>query len=493
MPTYRITDPATGRTIEIDAPNPPPERVVRQMFEQLYAQDAPTAPAVAQEPSQATPEGRSGVLGVATGIGKEALRRVTNLGNVAREYVPGVAQLDRLVPPVELPESAVTPTGGAERTGAFLEQLGEFAIPAGKIGLAGNMVKSGVTGAVQALTPDAEPSDVLTAGALSAAVPAVVHGVTSGVRAGARGLYRQFLKPSLAHKSIREARSIVDTAIREGLPMSPRGAGYDESKHLAGKAADLITNLRAEAVKQLAAHPHPTGRVDLKAVADGLRAWGRQKYFRPGVDLSDYEAVLKVADRIDAHPSLGIPPGVRPTAIRAGLPKAEEVKQALQASATYGVPNATAENAATQHGAFLARTALEGQAGGPQGAYALINAREAKLIPAAKAIAHAVEREANQYKMHGWKNVTSGLLAGGGIAAGQDPDDAALMALAFRAGLSPALMSRVAILADRLASSMGIGANIAGRLAVSLLLESQGDRAEPAPAPVTITRPEGVR
>jgi hypothetical protein len=477
---------------------------VRQLFAQLYAQDPPET----REPPPATPtalpdaglspfgQTLSGVADIVRGVGKEALRRVTNLGTLARTHVPGVAALDEIVPPLELAPSAVTPANRGERVGAFLEQLGEFTIP-GPGGLLGQAAKAGVTGALQAATPEASGRDVAATGLVSAAMPAVARGVTSGIRAGARGLVRGFLKPSLASKNIREARTIVDTVIREGLPVSPTGAAYNETGQLTGKAGRLITALKAEATRLLA--QHPAGRVDLKAVADGLRAWGRKTYYKPGVDLSDYEAVLRVADRIDAHPSLGIPPGIRPTAVRVPLPAAEDVKRGLQASAraSYGAPNAAATEAAEKQGAFLARTAIEGQAGGATAPYALVNAREAKLIPAAKAVVQAVEREANQYKFHGWKNVTSGMLLGGGIAAGQNPEDSALMALAFRAGLSPALMSRVAIYADRIAKALGVSAGVAGRLAVHLLSTAPPDLPEPeAPAPPTVTlgpRPPGVR
>lgn len=295
-------------------------------------------------------------------------------------------------------------------------------------------------------------------GAVQGGAELVGGAVTKGLASGAKNIYRGYLKPSLAAKNVGKADEIVDTALREALPISKGGAG---------KADRIIGELKAEVDRILSTSP---GSIDLGAVANRVRAFAKQKYYRAGADLSDYQTALGVADRIDNHPALGIP-----RATQVPLDDANRVKRALQesASSSYGTPNANAAKRATKEGARELRLDIEGATGGATGQVAKLNARESKLIDAARAIKQAAAREANQSKLYGVKTLASIGVGGGSYAQGDDPLTAVAKGAAVRGALSPAVQSGAAILAHRIARELGVGAATASRLAAYVLSEEQ--------------------
>jgi len=281
------------------------------------------------------------------------------------------------------------------------------------------------------------------------------------VAAGAKQVYRGYLKPSLAAGKIGKASQIVQTALDEALPITRSGVAT---------ANRVIGELRAEVDSILA---NAKGRIDLKQIADKVRGFARSKYFKPGADLTDYKTALDVAERIDSHPSLGLPAGAKPTRVEVPLSQANEAKRALQetASASYGQPNANAAKRATKEGAHALRTEIEAATGGSTGKVATLNARESKLIDAAKAIAHAVEREASHSKLYGVKTMVAGGVGGADYAQNRDPLSAIGKGLAARALLTPNAQSYIAIVANRIAKQLGVAASTATRLAEFVLSE----------------------
>lgn len=294
--------------------------------------------------------------------------------------------------------------------------------------------------------------------------------VAKGATSTAKAVYRGYLKPSLSAKMLPKAQQIVESALSEGIPVAKAGVET---------ANRVISDLRGQVDRILANAP---GRIDLVDIADQVRAFARRKYFKPGADLTDYKAALAVADRIDRHPSLGLPSGASPTRVEVSLSDANQVKRALQDSAagSYGQPNASAVGRAEKVGGRELRLGLENQTGGAAGSVAQLNARESKLIDVAKTVARAVEREANQNPLVGMKTVlAAGAGTGYGVHTG-DPATAAGMALALRVGLQPAIASRAAIVAFRLSRELGIGAASAARLAVAALRD-QPDQQQQEP------------
>lgn len=277
----------------------------------------------------------------------------------------------------------------------------------------------------------------------------------------AQAVYRGYLKPSLAAGSRGKAQEIVRTAIAEGIPISNRGTA---------KAQTLIDALNHKVDALIKASGD---RVDLKSIANDVRAWARQEYYKPGVALDDYDAAMAVADRIDRHPSLNIPPGVNPSRIDVPMPKAQEVKRGLQRSANYeSASKRSAENAAEKRGAATARTTIESKVP----AVAPLNARESRLLDTMKAVKAAVEREKNQNALVGVKSVLS--VGAGGVEYGRtgDPAAAAAKGLALRLALTPAVASRMALYASRFAAQApAVPADLAARLAYAVL-QDEGEQ-----------------
>lgn len=303
-----------------------------------------------------------------------------------------------------------------------------------------------------------------TEGAIQGAAEAAGGAVMRGVQKGARAVYRGYLKPSLAAKNLPKAPQVVDTALNEGLAIT-QGGGE--------KAQRIIGEMNQEVDRLLASTP---GTIDLKQIADRVRAFAKRKYFKPGGDPSDYQAALGVADRLDQHPALGLPPGAKPSRVDVSVSQANEAKRAMQGSVagSYGTPNASAVKQTGKQAGHELRGAVEHATGGPTGTVAKLNARESKLIDAARAIRQAVEREANQNKLYGVKTLVAGVGVGGGsYASGDDPLTAMGKAAAVRGALSPRFQSGAAILANRIAKGLGVGTSTATRLAEYVLSEEQ--------------------
>lgn len=288
---------------------------------------------------------------------------------------------------------------------------------------------------------------------------AIGAGIAKGATAGAKAVYRGYLKPSLAANKLAKANTVVQTAIDEALPITRSGVG---------KGQRVISDLRAEVDDILQQSP---GTIDLHRIADRVRGFARRRYFKPGVDTSDYRMAIGVADSLDAHPALGLPAGARPTRVDVPLSAANEAKRGLYTSikeAGFGTPQG-AKKTTEKYAAHQLKGALEQAAP----AIAPLNARESKLIDAAKAIARAVEREANQYPIYGMKTMVAGGAAGGSYLQGDSPLTAMGKGLAVRAALTPGAQSRAAIVAARISKKLGVSAASAARLAAYALLESE--------------------
>jgi len=333
----------------------------------------------------------------------------------------------------------------------------------GGAGEAARQLVNRIRGKEAPATPLEAAKGIALEGGIQGAAEAVGGAVTKGVAAGAKQVYRGYLKPSLAAGKIGKANQIVQTALDEALPITRSGVAT---------ANRVIGELRAEVDSILA---NTKGRIDLKQIADKVRGFARSKYFKPGADLTDYKTALDVAERIDSHPSLGLPAGAKPTRVEVPLSQANEAKRALQetASASYGQPNANAAKKATKEGAHALRTEIEAATGGSTGKVATLNARESKLIDASRAIAQAVAREANQNKIYGVKTLFAGGVAGANSYRGDDLPTALAKGAAARIALTPGAQSLAAIVANRIAKQLGVGAASALRLAEYALSETE--------------------
>jgi hypothetical protein len=283
-----------------------------------------------------------------------------------------------------------------------------------------------------------------------------------GVQSGAKAVYRGYLKPSLARANVAKASEIVDTAFREGLPVT-EGA--------TAEAGRRIGELKARVDTELAQH---AGTVNLTDIANKLRSWAHGMFNRSGVAPDELKAALAVADRIDNHPSLPVNPFNPSQPATATMTAANDTKRALQ-QGTYGVKGG-AQRETEKYGARLTREEIERQAPdvGP------LNMRESKLIDLARSLRQATAREANRNALFGVPSVMAGLVGATEQARTGDPASATAKALALRMALSPAVATRVAILAGRMAAKTpGAAVSDIARAAVQAVLEAQQEGGEP--------------
>lgn len=428
MPTYTVTDPRSKRTVTLRGDSPPTEAELHQIFAQINSAP-PTKrgydPLASYDPAM--------LAGMAEGEGRAA----RDVGNAATQALPTVGGIAG-----GFAGSVGGPVGAA--AGATL---------GGAAGEAGRQVLSG---------EDIDPKGVAVQGALQGATEGLGGVVTKAAPAIAKSVYRGFLKPSISARMAPKANQIVQTALEEALPITRGGAQTGQR---------VINELRTEVSGILS---QAQGSIDLHSVAERVRAFAKRKYFKPGADQSDYKAALAVADRLDQHPSLGLPPGAKPTRVAVSPAVGDETKRALDASvgdAGFGVK--TGAQRTTEK---FARREVRGDLEGVAPTIAPLNARESKLIDATRAISQAVERESNRNAMFGVPSIMAGAMGGAEYARGGDPASAAAMALAARAGMHPAVASRIAITAYRLSKELGVAASTAARLAVAVASEQTSEQ-----------------
>lgn len=308
------------------------------------------------------------------------------------------------------------------------------------------------------------PGAMLREGAVQAGAEAVGGAVTKGAQQLGTAVYRGYLKPSLSMVDLPKAREIVATGIREMLPIAK--AGEERAGKLIRQLNDQVTSILSST---------KGGKVDLHDVAERVRTFARKKFDKPGVDPSDLNAAMEVADRLDAHPSLGLPKGAKATRIDVTPTQANEVKQAVRPnSRAYGQQGATSEAAARKAAGHELRSDLEKVA--PE--IAGLNDRERKLIDALDAVKHAAGREENRSALFGVPTLVAGAYGTKEMATGDDAATATMKALVMRGALSPAVASRAAILAAKFASVPGTGAALATRMGAILALRESEDESK---------------
>lgn len=312
-------------------------------------------------------------------------------------------------------------------------------------------------------TPTEAATQIGLQGALNAAADLLGIGVTKGVQAGARAVYRGYLKPSLSQKNVRKAGQIVTTAIREMLPISEAGVARGQA------LITMINNQVNDKLREAAR----TGTVDLHGIAENVRRFARRVYNRPGAPPENFQAVMRVADEIDLHPSLGLPPGARPSRVDVSPARANQVKQSLDRAIgdNFGVESKAATEG-RKAGRNRARVAMERVA--PE--IAPLNKRESEIIDALKAVTQASGRESNRNAIFGVPSLMSFGAAGAAGAYGQDPITAAIGGLAARGLLTAPVASRAAILAHKFAKVPGTGTALAVRMGALIALRETEEK-----------------
>jgi len=109
-----------------------------------------------------------------------------------------------------------------------------------------------------------------------------------------------------------------------------------------------------------------------------------------------------------------------------------------------------------------------------------LNAREGRLIDAAKAIDRAVGRESNKSPLIGVNTLLAGALGGEEYRRTGNPYEAAAKALAVRMALTPAVASRAAIVASRLGNMAGASQGVAAIARAAVMAVSAPESQPPA-------------
>ena len=282
-------------------------------------------------------------------------------------------------------------------------------------------------------------------GVIGAANETLGQGLTKVIAPAAVGVYRGYLKPSLAKNMVRKAGQVTKNSMAEGLAITEGGLR---------KAEGAIAAANKEAQRLV---DQAKGTVDIKDIADRVRAWAKAKYFQPGKSMKDYQKALKVAAELDQHPALGVPPKGRVLSVDVPVGTANRIKTGIQdsiADADWG-KQAGARATTQKIMARMLRHGVESETGGPGGAVARLNARQARLLDSAKAIRAAVNREANQSKLHGSKTLAAAAFGVAEAGRTGNPYFAALKAAALRVGLHPGVATRAAIVASRMGAKSG--------------------------------------
>lgn len=306
-------------------------------------------------------------------------------------------------------------------------------------------------------TPTEAAEQIGMQGAFNAAADLLGIGVATGVQKTAQAAYRGYLKPSLSQRNVRKAGQIVMTAIRERLPISEAGVARGQA------LLTMINNQVNAALRQGA----KTGTVDLHGIAESVRRFAQRVYNKPGSPPDNFQAVMRVADEIDMHPSLGLPAGSQPGPVRVSPVEANQTKQSLDRAIgdNFGV-----EGKAATEGRKVGRNAARRSIEGVVPEVAPLTRRESEIIDALKAVTQASGRESNRNAIFGVPSLMS-FGAGGYVGAQQqDAMQGAITGLVTRGLLTPQMASRAAILASRFAKVPGTGAALAVRMGALLAL-----------------------
>lgn len=194
-----------------------------------YATEQPGSKSIAQQ------------LGVTNPIAAVPLDLLEGVGAGVMSTVRGASQLAHKVIPAipEVPESyAKAPDSIAGKVGKFGEQAAEFALPMGAVSKATKglrtLLRMGAeglaAGGVSAIQSGGDPSATVAGAAAGAAGPAIGAGAEAVANSRIpQKLYQSALKPTWAMVK-KEGLSMLDTGLKEQIPVSAEGLGIVEKK-----------------------------------------------------------------------------------------------------------------------------------------------------------------------------------------------------------------------------------------------------------------------
>ena len=293
MPQYRVTDPATGRTVRLTGETPPTEAELEQVFKSLRTPETSGGPApVAAASSQRRPTLADPAVDALIGMAKGAGESATWLADRLIRPLPGMAAVERAVPPLTY---STAPTNTAQSIGKAAERLAEVVIPGRGIAVLGTKAaglvaprlatatRATLEGAGAAGIAAVQGGDPTTAAALGAMVPVV--GATAGavvpmLRRQAATKVEQALGPTKErYKAM--AKRLTPQILKRGL-----GGSRESLLARATETAETAGDQIDEAIEQFGAR-----QVGVSSVTDALES--AKSAFREPVRMSAREAIQK--------------------------------------------------------------------------------------------------------------------------------------------------------------------------------------------------------
>lgn len=167
MPTYTITDPASGKKVKLSGDSPPTEAELSEIFSKVHS-SALAGPSATAQPARTWGDTAADVaIGAAKGVGNT----VFGLGKVVHDYTP-IGRISDAIQPGAFDQRPpeIVPSNTAQRVGFTGEQLAEFFVPAGTAAKAGKLVNVAKDAGL-ALAQSGSPAAAGLSGALTAAMP----------------------------------------------------------------------------------------------------------------------------------------------------------------------------------------------------------------------------------------------------------------------------------------------------------------------------------
>lgn len=271
MPTYRVTDPQTGKTVRLTGDSPPTEDELTQVFASLSPAEPPS-PATA-EPAR-TPDRPQGLATIGEmagdvlgGLRSSAARTVYGGGDYLRRgwnaVVPESMETERIIDTPEVQAQMQAPDSRTGQIASFAGDVGQFFLPTNVVGKGAKLAEIAKAGALT-LAQTRDPLSAGVSAGLTAAIP------------GAAAIARQAPKMRAgAEKSMAQALGATkewakDTAAKVAPGMLDRGvkgsrvAMLEQAKGQTRAVGQQISNAIAEAAK--------AGQtIDGNAIRDGFR------------------------------------------------------------------------------------------------------------------------------------------------------------------------------------------------------------------------------
>jgi hypothetical protein len=288
MPTYKVTDPTTGKTLRLTGDSPPTEQELSEVFARVNQGAAPTQPA-AQAPERTWTDTATDVaVGAAKGVGNT----VAGLGQLAYDYLPGVSAVSDAVQRVAFGDvipgnqmiagarqGVLAPTNTPQRVGFAGEQIGEFLVPAAKAGVlakvpgVARVVPRAIAGAQAAGLTAAQGGTGTEAGVSGALTAAIPGGATLKKGAGAlqQGAEKEMAQALGATKewAKSDAAKLAPGMLQRGVRGS-RAAMLEQAKSAAQRAGSELDNAYTAAAQAGSAVDGTIIRGNIQLARDAL-------------------------------------------------------------------------------------------------------------------------------------------------------------------------------------------------------------------------------